>query len=136
MEKAIKVLNPAAKVIRTVRSKVNFSEVMNTGLFDMDEAYGSPGWLRSMQEELKPETEEYGIGSFVYRSRTPFHPGRFARFTKSIFVVTVTFDEEQEGEPEEGEGVVARSQEERDERNEECAKRLKNMRENYGQILR
>ncbi len=49
---------------------------------------------------MTPETEEYGIGSFVYRSRTPFHPRRFQEFVESIFVVTFWEDgpEEEEGE--------------------------------------
>lgn len=71
-------LNPAAKIIVSDHSKVEPKEILNTGLFDFEEASNSAGW----QEELEkghhtPETEEYGISSFVFRDKRPFHPQRF-----------------------------------------------------------
>lgn len=86
----LKKLNPKAKIVESSFSKVNPHEILNTRLFDFEEAQMSAGW----QEELKkdkhtPETEEYGIGSFVYRSRRPFHPRRFWRFVERDFPATV-----------------------------------------------
>ncbi|MEJ8306000.1 GTP-binding protein [Saccharibacillus sacchari] len=79
LEGVLRKLQPSAKIIRTVRGEVELSEILNTGLFDFEQASLSPGWLRELQkEEHTPETEEYGIGSFVYRRRTPFHPERLA----------------------------------------------------------
>ncbi len=50
---------------------------MNTGQFDFEEAEQSAGWIEELnKDEHTPETEEYGIGSFVYRSRKPMHPER------------------------------------------------------------
>jgi len=69
IETAIKILNPTAKVSATQQSKVNLNEVVKTDLFRMEEAERSAGWLKSMREEMVPETEEYGISSFVYRAR-------------------------------------------------------------------
>ena len=66
---AVKVLNPKAKVDTTLFSKVELKEVMRTGMFNMEEAEQSAGWLQSMKEELKTEAEEYGIGNFVYKAR-------------------------------------------------------------------
>jgi G3E family GTPase len=62
----------------TDHSKIDPREILNTGLFDFEEASNSAGW----QEELEkghhtPETEEYGISSFVFRDKRPFHPQRF-----------------------------------------------------------
>lgn len=79
LESVLRKLQPSAKIIRTVRGEVELSEILNTGLFDFEKASLAPGWLRELQkEEHTPETEEYGIGSFVYRRRTPFHPERLA----------------------------------------------------------
>ncbi len=76
IEAIIKQLNPEAKSIRTVRGRVAPREILDTGLFDIERAAASPGWVRELRGEHTPETEEYGIGSFVYRARRPFHPQR------------------------------------------------------------
>ena len=78
-------LNPDAKIIPTNYSKVNLSDVINTGLFDFEKAESSAGWIKELENEHIPETEEYGIGSFVYRRKKPFHPDRFLNFIKYQF---------------------------------------------------
>jgi G3E family GTPase len=69
-------LNPGAKVIAADRGRVSLQDVLNTGLFDFDAAAASPAWMRELRGERTPESEEYGIRSFVYRARMPFHPQR------------------------------------------------------------
>ncbi|MDI1312472.1 zinc metallochaperone GTPase ZigA [Prosthecobacter sp.] len=75
----IQVLNPKARVHETVKSEVPLSTVMGTGLYELSEAEQSHGWLDSLQGHT-PETEEYGISSFVFRSHRPLHPERFSAF--------------------------------------------------------
>jgi G3E family GTPase len=70
-------LNPRAKLELAQFGKVELSSVLDTGLFDFEQAAQAPGWLKEMRGEHVPETEEYGIASFVYRARRPFHPARF-----------------------------------------------------------
>lgn len=72
----VRALNPKAKVHLTRNSEVPLEDVLGTGLFAMSEAEQSSGWLDSLAGHT-PETEEYGIGNFVYRARKPFHPLRF-----------------------------------------------------------
>lgn len=71
----IRSLNPKAVIHETVRSQVDLGAVVGTGLYRMAEASQTPDWLDSLIEHT-PETEEYGISNFVYRSRIPFHPER------------------------------------------------------------
>jgi G3E family GTPase len=84
LESVIRRLNPEARIIRTVQSRVPLEEVLDTGLFDFEEAAEAPGWLQEMRGEHTPETEEYGIGSFVYRSYRPFHPERLHSFIREL----------------------------------------------------
>lgn len=87
---AIHKLNPSAKIIESSFSKVSPHEILNTGLFDFEEAEQSAGWLAELnKEEHTPETEEYGIGSFVYRSKKPFDPIRFWRYIQHDFSATI-----------------------------------------------
>ena len=78
-------LNPEAKIIPTNHSKINLREVINTGIFDFEKAESSAGWIRELENEHVPETEEYGIGSFVFRRKVPFHPERFLDFIQNKF---------------------------------------------------
>jgi G3E family GTPase len=71
-------LNPGAKILITDHSKIDPKEILNTGLFDFEEASNSAGWQEELQKGYHtPETEEYGISSFVFRDKRPFHPQRF-----------------------------------------------------------
>lgn len=70
-------LNPRAKIEVSEFGQVNLDRVLNTNLFDFNAAAQAPGWLKELRGEHTPETEEYGIQSFVYRARRPFHPQRF-----------------------------------------------------------
>ena len=78
-------LNPEARIIPSNHSKVNLKDVINTGLFDFEKAESSAGWIKELENEHVPETEEYGIGSFVYRRKKPFHPERFLDYVKTKF---------------------------------------------------
>lgn len=72
----IKALNPTAQVVESEYGKVPLDAVLNTHRFDYEKAQSMAGWAREMAGEHTPETEAYGITSFVYRARRPFHPQR------------------------------------------------------------
>jgi len=76
LENILKTLNPRADIIHGSFGRVPLDAVMNTGKFDFEAAQEAPGWLQELRGEHLPETEEYGISSFVYRARKPFHPQR------------------------------------------------------------
>ena len=90
LKSAIHKLNPSAKIIEAEFSKVAPDQILNTNLFNFEEAEQSAGWIEELnKEEHTPETEEYGIGSFVYRSLKPFNPNRFFEFIQNDFPSTV-----------------------------------------------
>ena len=70
-------LNRDAEIIPMVMGNAPLAKLLNTGHFDFDQAAQAPGWLQELRGEHQPETEAYGIASFVYRARRPFHPQRF-----------------------------------------------------------
>ena len=80
---AIKSLNAEAKVIETTYSKIAPEEIINTNLFSFEKASLMPMWLKEMRGEHVPETEEYGISSFIFRARRPFHPERLGDFLQT-----------------------------------------------------
>ena len=86
LKAAIQKLNPGAKIILSTFGKVDPSLILNTGLFDFEEASNSAGWMRELElEEHIPETDEYGISSFVFRNQKPFHPERFWKYINEDF---------------------------------------------------
>jgi G3E family GTPase len=78
----VRALNRDAKILEADFAKVPLSAVVETGLFDFERAHEHPMWFKELYEPgaHTPETEEYGIASFVYRARRPFHPARFQQF--------------------------------------------------------
>ena len=75
-------LNTKAKVIETTLSKVDLDQVIDTNLFNFEEAQKHPLWAQELYnfKDHTPETEEYGIGSFVYQARAPFDPKKIHEF--------------------------------------------------------
>jgi len=81
LEKTLRKLQPNAKIIKTSFGKIDPKEILNTKLFDFDKASRSAGWIKELQRSFHtPETEEYGISSFIFRRRRPFHPERLMEF--------------------------------------------------------
>ena len=80
LEAILRTLNTHAKIIPITQGQIDVDKVLNTGLFDFERAQQAPGWLKEMRGEHVPETEEYGISSFSYLARTPFHPEKFFNF--------------------------------------------------------
>ena len=72
VEAILRTLNPGAEIHPATRGQVPLERVLDTGLFDYDKAESSAGWIRELDGDHTPETEEYGISSFTYRTSAPF----------------------------------------------------------------
>jgi G3E family GTPase len=84
LEAILRQLNPGARQVRCERGRVPLEVIFDTGLFNMEEAEQSAGWIRELNGIHTPETEEYGISSFVYRARRPFHPYRLWKLLDEV----------------------------------------------------
>ncbi|KHF40626.1 GTP-binding protein [Halalkalibacter okhensis] len=87
LEQVLRTLQPQAKLIRSIHAEVDPQEIVNTKLFNFEEASSSAGWIRELTQghaQHTPETEEYGISSFVYMRREPFHSIRFNNWIHSM----------------------------------------------------
>jgi G3E family GTPase len=82
VRKVVMALNADARLVETDFGKAPLAEILDTGLFDEERAQRHPLWYKELYSfgEHVPETEEYGIQSFVYRARRPFDPERFDAF--------------------------------------------------------
>ena len=80
--KIITGLNPDARLIEVDFGKVEPRDILGTGLFDIEKAETHPLWFKELHgfKDHVPETEEYGIRSFVYRARQPFDPKKLQAF--------------------------------------------------------
>lgn len=76
--KIIRSLNADAEIIETDFSDVPADKILDTKLFDFEKAHEHPMWAKELYgfADHVPETEEYGIASFVYRARAPFDPNK------------------------------------------------------------
>jgi len=80
----LRTLNTSARIVPIAEGDIDINEVLNTQLFDFEKAQQAPGWLKEMRGEHVPETEEYGISSFSYMARLPFHPDKFFNFLHDL----------------------------------------------------
>jgi G3E family GTPase len=82
-------LNPKATILYCNHGKISPSEILNTGRYDALELEGTKAWQEELQRDHIPETEEYGISSFVFRDRRPFHSERFWRFINESWPASI-----------------------------------------------
>jgi G3E family GTPase len=73
-------LNPDARIIESSFGNISPKEILNTKRFDYEQAQQAAGWIKELNNLHTPETEEYGISSFVFRDYRPFHPQRLWNF--------------------------------------------------------
>lgn len=82
-------LNPKAKVIKSEFGKIPLQSILGTKQFDYETTSQSAGWIQELEKEHQPETEEYGISSFVFRDKRPFHPERFWNYVSMLWPANV-----------------------------------------------
>ncbi len=77
LKQFLEKLNPYALFVESRFGEVDLRKVVGTRRFDFERAKSSRGWQVALRDPSATETEEYGVSSFVYRARRPFHPQRF-----------------------------------------------------------
>ncbi|TMP33717.1 zinc metallochaperone GTPase ZigA [Pseudoalteromonas rubra] len=80
LQSILRTLNTDAEQIPMAHGKVPLAQVLNTKKFSFEKAQQAPGWLKELRGEHIPETEEFGISSFTFCARRPFHPEKFYDF--------------------------------------------------------
>ncbi|MEZ5938665.1 MAG: zinc metallochaperone GTPase ZigA [Hyphomonadaceae bacterium] len=82
VKQVVTALNPDARIVETSYGRAPLSDILDTGRFDFDKAHQHPLWAKELYgyAEHTPETETYGVGSFVYRARKPFDPEKLYAF--------------------------------------------------------
>ncbi|MCG8373618.1 MAG: GTP-binding protein, partial [Balneolales bacterium] len=68
LNKLLAIMNPRAKKINTIYGKVPISEIVDTGIFNIEVAEDSSLWITELEKEHEPESEEYGISTYVYKT--------------------------------------------------------------------
>ncbi|MCI5051351.1 MAG: GTP-binding protein [Candidatus Pacebacteria bacterium] len=81
-------LNPDAKIYEISYGNIDLEKIINTGLFDFDRAANNAGWLKELRGEHIPETEEYGISSFVFESQKQFDHDKLAEILQDDTTLT------------------------------------------------
>jgi G3E family GTPase len=86
----LRKLNAKAQIVESHFGKINPDLILNTHKFNFEEASSAAGWIAELQKGIhKPETEEYGISSFVFRNKKPFHPLRFWTWLSENFPANI-----------------------------------------------
>ena len=78
-------LNPGVEIMPMAKGQIPLQKILNTQKFSFEKAQQAAGWLQELRGEHQPETLEYGIESFVYRARRPFHPQKIYDFFATTF---------------------------------------------------
>jgi G3E family GTPase len=85
----LRKLNSEARIITSTMGKIALTDILNTGLFDFEKTSQSAGWIEELNSVHVPETTEYGISSFVFRDKRPFHPERFWNYLNNDWHNTI-----------------------------------------------
>ena len=81
----IKALNPDAEIVYADHGALSLTTILGTGKFNLEQASAMPGWAHELEGRHTPETEAYGISSFILSSHAPLHPQRFSEFMEAAF---------------------------------------------------
>ncbi|MEO0649747.1 MAG: GTP-binding protein, partial [Planctomycetota bacterium] len=83
IEALVRDLNPGAELVRAEHGRVPLKRLLNTRGFDLELAKASAGWSKALLEEHTPESEAFGLGSYVFRARRPLKPAKLMEFLQS-----------------------------------------------------
>ncbi|GEM47967.1 CobW family GTP-binding protein [Deinococcus cellulosilyticus] len=71
LEEFIALTNPRAKVLKSIRGVIPIEDILSVELFDFEEMSQLDSWMLELEKEHTPESETYGLGTYIYRTQAP-----------------------------------------------------------------
>ena len=85
LKELLRLMNPRATMIETSFGEVAIEKIVDTNIFDINVAEDSSLWVTELEKESGSESDEYGIGTYVYRTLSRFNEEKLIELFRKGF---------------------------------------------------